>query len=111
MAEVKLIGINDLRLKLKKNADLDAVKKIVKHNGAELQKQAMRNAPVDTGNLKRSIGLSISDKGLTAECAATADYAGYVEWGTRFQEPQLYMGDALAKQGEKFKRDMKKLVE
>lgn len=110
MADVKLIGVNELRVKLKKNADLGAVKKIVKHNGAELQKKSMQNAPVDTGNLKRSIALRMADKGLTAECAATADYAGYVEWGTRFQEPQLYMGDALAKQGEKFKNDMDRLV-
>lgn len=106
----KLIGVNELRLKLKKNMNLEAVRRIVKKNGAELQEQAQRNAPVDTGTLKRSIKLSISDKGFTAECNATADYAGYVEWGTRFQEPQLYMGDALIKQGEKFKKDMDKLV-
>ncbi len=110
MAGIKLVGINKLTAKLEKNMDMEAAKRVVKHNGAQMQAQAQRNAPVDTGTLKRSIVLDITDGGMTAESVATADYAGYVEWGTRFQEPQLYMGDAWVKQGEKFRRDMKKLA-
>lgn len=107
---VKLKGVNELQEKLKKNMDLTAVKKAVKLNGSEMNKQAKVNAPVDTGTLKRSIGLKIKNKGLSAEVEATAEYAAYVEWGTRYQAPQLYISDAFEKQKPKFKNDLKKLM-
>lgn len=110
MAGIKLVGVSELQLALKKNANMDKVKTIVKLNGSEMNKNSKKNAPVDTGTLKRSIGLSIKDKGATAEVEATADYAAYVEWGTRFQPAQLYISDAFEKQKEQFKKDMKKLV-
>lgn len=107
---VKLKGVNELRLALGKKADMDAVKRMVKQNGAELQARAQRNAPVDTGNLKRSIRLDISDGGLTAESEATAEYAPYVEWGTRYMEAQPYMRPAFNEQKEQFRRDMDRLT-
>ena len=48
---------------------------------------------------------------MTAEVEPTADYAPYVEYGTRFMEAQPYLKPAFDDQKEKFKRDMKKLVE
>ena len=108
--KVKLTGVQELQHKLKKNMDMTAVKKAVKLNGSELNKQSKVNAPVDTGTLKKSIGLSIKDKGATAEVEATADYAAYVEWGTRFQPAQLYISDAFEKQKPKFKKDIEKLM-
>ena len=53
---------------------MNDVKRIVKSNGAALQESAQRKVPVDTGNLKRSIGLEIRDSGLTAEVEPTAEY-------------------------------------
>ena len=47
-----------------------------------MQEKAQRNAPVDTGHLKRSIGLETTDAGMAAEVEPTADYAPYVELGT-----------------------------
>lgn len=111
MAKIKIVGMEKLQRKLKKNVRLDDVKRVVRHNGAEMQTKAMQNAPVDTGTLKRSIGLEMADGGLTAEVEATADYAGYVEYGTRPMEAQPYLGPAFNEQKEKFKKDMKKLVE
>lgn len=107
---IKFTGANELKLALKKKADLDAVRRVVMQNGAELQARAQRNAPVDTGNLKRSIGLGIRDNGLTAESEATAEYAPYVEWGTRYMDAQPFMGPAFRVQKEQFKRDMDKLT-
>lgn len=43
---VKLIGFEKLEAKLTKNMDLSAVKTVVKKNGAEMQKKAMKEAPV-----------------------------------------------------------------
>lgn len=111
MAGVKIIGMEKLQKKLKQNVHMDDVKRVVRHNGAEMQEKAQRNAPVDTGTLKRSIGLDITDNGMTAEVEPTADYAPYVELGTRFMNAQPYLGPAFNEQKEKFKKDMKKLVD
>lgn len=82
----------------------------MRKNAAGLQRTAHRNAPVDTGNLKRSIGLEIVDGGLSAEIGAMADYAPYVEWGTRFMKAQPFIEPALEEVKSKFKSDMQKLV-
>lgn len=111
MAGVKIVGMEKLQRKLKQNVRMDDVKRVVRHNGAEMQTKAQQNAPVDTGTLKRSIGIEITDGGMTAEVEPTADYAPYVELGTRFMEAQPYLGPAFNEQKEKFKKDMKKLVE
>lgn len=111
MAGVKIVGMEKLQRKLKQNVRMDDVKRVVRHNGAEMQTKAQQNAPADTGTLKRSIGIEITDGGMTAEVEPTADYAPYVELGTRFMEAQPYLGPAFNEQKEKFKKDMKKLVE
>lgn len=111
MAGVKIIGIEKIQKKLRQNVQMADVKKVVRHKGAEMQAKAQQNAPVDTGTLKRSIGIEITDGGMTAEVEPTADYAPYVELGTRFMEAQPYLGPAFNEQKEKFKKDMKKLVE
>ena len=48
-------GMDKLTAKIKKCQNLDPIKKVVKQNGSELQNKAQRNAPVDTGNLKRNM--------------------------------------------------------
>lgn len=111
MGGIKVVGIEKLQKKLKKNVQMEDVKRVVRHNGAEMQEKAQRNAPVDTGTLKRSIGLEITDSGMAAEVEPTAEYAPYVELGTRFMEAQPYLKPAFDDQKEKFKKDMKKLVE
>lgn len=110
MGGIKVVGIEKLQKKLKKNVQMEDVKRVVRHNGAEMQENAQRNAPVDTGTLKRSIGLGITDSGMAAEVEPTAEYAPYVELGTRFMEAQPYLKPAFDDQKEKFKKDMKKLV-
>jgi len=103
-------GIEPLTAKLTQNMNLDAVKTVVKMNGSQLQQKAMQNAPVDTGNLKRSITLTFEDGGLTARIKATAEYAPYVEWGTRFMNAQPYIRPAYDTQKGKFKSDLQKLT-
>ena len=110
MAKIKIVGMEKLQRKLKQNVRMDDVKRVVRHNGAEMQAKAQRNAPVDTGYLKRSIGLEITAGGMTAEVEPAAEYAPYVELGTRFMEAQPYLGPAFNEQKEKFEKDMKKLV-
>lgn len=110
MAGVKIDGFDKLEAKLKRNMDLGAVKTVVRKNGADLQGKAQKNAPVDSGTLKRSIGLDITDGGLTAEVEPAADYAAYVEYGTRFMEAQPYLKPAYDEQKKKFVKDLNELV-
>lgn len=122
MAGIKVVGMEKLQKKLKKNVDITEVKRQVKKHGGQLQEKAMRNAPVGTpestgipgyigGTLKRSIHLEIADGGMSAEVEPTEEYAPYVELGTRFMEAQPYMKPAFEEQSKEFRKDMKKLVE
>lgn len=108
---VSLKGVSELTMKLKSNANMKDVKQIVKQNTAELTQGAQRKAPVDTGNLRRSITMDLSEGGLTGKVKPTADYAPYLEYGTRFQSAQPFMRPAFNKQKAQFKSDMDKLVE
>ena len=107
---VKLIGFEKLEAKLTRKMDMSAAKTVVKKNGAEMQKKAMKEAPVLTHHLQKSIMLEITDGGMTAEVESTAEYAGYQEYGTRIKKGKPHIRPALEEQKEKFKADMKVLV-
>ena len=127
MADIKIVGMQKLQKKLKKNVDMTEVKRQVRKHGAQMQTKAQQNAEFKghyewqkgkgkvfvppTGNLRRNIFLDITDGGMSAEVNPTADYSAYVELGTRFMEAQPYLKPAFDEQKEKFKKDMKKLVE
>ena len=49
MGDIKIVGMEKLQRKLKQNVRMDDVKKVVRHNGAEMQAKAQQKAPVDTG--------------------------------------------------------------
>lgn len=109
---VKLNGVRELKRALEAQANVQKIAApIVKLNGAELQQKAQRNAPVDTGNLRRSINLSINDGGMTAEVTAMAEYSGYVEYGTRFMNAQPFVAPAFNEQKDIFVNDLKRAFE
>lgn len=126
MPTIEFEGIEELDKILKKNAKLTDVKRIVRHNGSELQERAQDEADFrghygwvkgkgkcfipPTGKLKGSIGLDITDGGLAAEVEPSAEYAAYVELGTRKMDAQPYLKPAWNVQKAKFHRDMQKLV-
>ena len=114
MAKLKIEGLEKLEHQLKKNRTLDNVKKVVRGNGADLQKKIIKNADFkrgyQTGQTKRSVTLEIKDGGFTAESGPTTEYAPYLEYGTRFMEAQPFVKPAYEKQREKFISDMKELV-
>lgn len=127
MGDIKIVGMEKLQKKLKQNVRMDDVKRQVRKHGGQLQTAAMRNADFKghyewqkgkgkvfvppSGALREHIELDIKDGGLTAEVEPTMEYSAYVELGTRFMEAQPYLGPAFNEQKEKFKKDMKKLVE
>lgn len=102
-------GMDKLTARLNDLVKLDKAKEVVKLNGAEMQQNAMRFVPVDTGQLKRSITLNIEDNGLTARLRAETNYAAYVEYGTRFTDAQPFIRPAYRIQKILFENDMRKL--
>ena len=90
--------------------DLSKVKATVKKNGAQLQKKAQKEAPIDSGHLHDVIFLEITDGGMTAEVESTAEYAAYQEYGTRFMKGKPHIRPAFDEQKGKFKSDLGKLV-
>ena len=97
MPKIKLEGMEKLQVKLKKNVQMSDVKRVVRKNGSELQKKAQKNAPVGT---PQSTGIP----------GYVAEYAAYVEYGTRYMNAQPYLKPAFNEQKEKFKQDMRKLA-
>lgn len=114
MAKLKIEGLEELEKKLKANVTLNDVKRVVKENGAELQKKMQGKADFkkgyQTGTTKRSIGLEIKDDGLTAESGPETEYSPYLEYGTRFMDAQPFVRPALEEQAQQFKSDLQKLM-
>ena len=108
--EIRIIGLDKLQKKLIGNADLGRVRNVVKAHGASLQRNAQRNAPVRTGNLRRSIGLDIEDGGFAAVVTARADYAAYVEYGTRYMPEKPFLRPAFEQEEDSFKKDITNLL-
>ena len=44
MSDIKIVGMQELKKKLKKNMRMEAVKKAIRLNGSQLQDKAQRNA-------------------------------------------------------------------
>lgn len=114
--KVKFEGTMELKKALQKNIESEAVQAIVKQNGAELQRRMQHKAETAfkkgyaTGETQRSITLSITDGGMTAKVQPETEYAGYLEYGTRFMEAEPFVKPSFQEQMEQFKKDMGKLV-
>lgn len=69
----------------------------VRRTAYAVEADAKALAPVDTGNLRNSITTSVTLAGtaITAEVGPTAEYGGYVEYGTSTQGPQPFLGPAF----------------
>ena len=114
MAKIKVEGLDKLAKALKDNVTMDDVKRVVRHNGSQLQSK-MQNAAdfkkgYQTGTTKRSIGREIQDGGFTAETGPETEYSGYLEYGTRYMEAQPFVKPPYEEQKKKFNQDMQRLV-
>ena len=107
---VKLVGVEAIQGKLRKNVNLSDVKRVVATNGSELTRNSQRLAPVDTGRLAGSINLSLEDGGMTAVTRDGVNYGVYNDLGTRYRTGTGFMTSSYNLQASKFKRDMEMLV-
>jgi HK97 gp10 family phage protein len=119
-SSVKIVGLEALQARLKKNVTLTDIKKVVQKNGRDLQSKMVKNAGESTfnkgyftGALKQDIagsGYKESDGGLTVTVGATKDYGPYLEYGTRFMDKEQFAKPSLDEIEPHFKADLKKLV-
>ncbi len=111
---IKIIGLNKLSKKLKKNRTLEDVKKVVLMNTVELENLAKRNAVFVKGyskrTTKRSINMAIDDNGFTGTVKPSTEYSVYLEYGTRYMSAQPFMKPSFLVQKTKFINDMKRLM-
>jgi HK97 gp10 family phage protein len=101
--KIRLEGDKELKKMLKRCKNPEKIKACVKNAGSTMQQTAQRNAPVDTGTLRRSITLTITNGGMQAEVQPTVHYGAYVELGTRFMNARPYLKPALDKAQAEFK--------
>lgn len=85
--------------------------KAVKKIGADVVADGQAFCPVDTGNLRNSIGVDYDGDGLGFEAGPTANYGPYVEYGTSKMAPEAYMGPAFDRNAPAFVAAVEELGE
>jgi HK97 gp10 family phage protein len=97
-----------LKLELAAKRVSPAARGVSQKYGALVVKEARRLVPVDTGFLRDSIHVEMSSDGSTgiANVVADAEYAGFVEFGTRYQSPQPYLRPALKKYRKPYTKEL-----
>lgn len=98
---------------LRENADTltRRASQVVRKAALDTMADAKTLAPVDTGNLRGSITTDTRTGDLSAVVEATANYAAYVEFGTRRMRPQPYMRPAQDRNTDPFMDAIAQLAE
>ena len=86
------------------------VSKLVKDTLYNIERDAKRDCPVDTGRLRGSITTNIIST-YSGEVGTNVEYADYVNSGTRYQEAQPYFDSAVEKNEEKFDDALDEIIE
>ena len=99
MFEVQAEGADALRVSLE-GASRQAARRagqVVRKTATDIQADARRFAPVDTGALRGSISSDVRHArgGIEAEIGPTVHYGRWVEQGTSRMAPRAFMGPAL----------------
>lgn len=100
----------DLRVSIEGDAELkrvlestghrltEAITNAVAEVAIDVEREAKRNTPVDTGRLRSSLGVEVVDAlGLQRDVATNVEYAPFVEFGTSTQPAQPFLTPAREK--------------
>ena len=96
MIDVQVIGVDKLQANLGRLADVgkgSSMGRALRAGALVVEGHAKYYVPVDTGNLRSSIGTEGDNN--KAIVGASAEYAAYVEFGTVRMEAQPYMRPAV----------------
>lgn len=77
----------------------------------EAVSDAKRRAPVDTGELRDSIGYELGEDGLTAELTVDADHGVFQELGTKYVQPQPFLAPAMDAAAVKLRSELGRVIE
>jgi HK97 gp10 family phage protein len=83
------------------------VQEAVARTALQVESDAKGLAPVDTGRLRSSIKADISPSGLSATVGTNVEYAVFVEFGTRRQAAQPFLGPAFEQNRLTFLNNLK----
>lgn len=86
------------------------VSKLVKDTLYNIERDAKKQCPVDTGRLRGSITTNIIST-YSGEVGTNVEYADYVNSGTRYQEAQPYFDSAVKKNEDKFNDALDEIIE
>lgn len=109
-SSLSLKGIDQLVKHLDKAASLRDVQQVVKSNTSKMTTSMQKNAPVDTGYMKRSIKMELTEGGFSGEAGPHTDYSAYLEYVTRFQAAQPFVKPSFDIQKKVFINDLKRLM-
>lgn len=106
---IKLEGVPGLlnKLRLLRTRTREAVQTAVAQTALLVETDAKLFAPVDTGRMRSSINANIAPNGLSASVDVATDYAVFVEFGTRTQAAQPFLGPAYEKNRLAFLSNLK----
>lgn len=113
---VKIVGLDKLNRKLRKNATLNDVKTVVSTNGNRLEREIKANTKTayvkgySDQNTADSVHGNPLDRGMSYEAGTGMSYNPYTEYGTRYMEPEPVVKPAIETVGAQFERDMRRLT-
>jgi HK97 gp10 family phage protein len=85
-----------------------AVREAVATTALLIESDAKRFSPVDTGLNRSQIHANIAPNGLSATVTANTSYSVFLEFGTRFQKAQPFLGPAFEKNRGAFIASLKR---
>lgn len=110
--EIKITSDAEKLLRKFNNTDTveKDVSKLVKDTLHNIERDAKKRCPVDTGRLRGSITTNIIST-YSGEVGTNVEYAEYVEYGTRYQSAQPYFEPAVEKNEGKFNDALDEIIE
>lgn len=79
---------------------------VLRKTALDIEGTAKAFCPVDTGNLRNSIGTTVTGDGrygaMEAEIGTDVEYAVFQEYGTSRMAPQAFLGPALDRHSGEF---------
>lgn len=108
--KIEIKGIDKVIKNIDKYNDeiQNKIKQVLADGGMKIQTEAQSRAPVRTGTLRASI--EYKPNGLQVEVVAGVDYASFVEFGTRFMEPQPFLTPAFELVAPQIERDIQEAL-
>lgn len=107
---IRIEGADRLIRRLRNKVDHKKINGVIRRSTSQVQEKAQRNAPVDTGFLKRGIEPEMNNSLLEGRVTAGASYSAYVEFGTRFMSSQPFLFPSLREQAPVFLYDLRQLI-